>query len=154
MIFFIKNYLNSFGIDGHLVFNDNKTKANLFAQIGPNVEGGILLSGHTDVVPVKGQDWQTNPFELKEKNNRLFGRGTCDMKGFNALILSAVPTLIKTQLKKPIQIALSYDEEIGCLGAPRMIKEIQTTLPKAAAVIVGEPTMLQIVDGHKTSRWY
>ena len=151
MIFFIKNYLNSFGIDGHLVFNDDKTKANLFAQIGPNVEGGVLLSGHTDVVPVKGQDWQTNPFELKEKNNRLFGRGTCDMKGFNALILAAVPTLIKTQLKKPIQIALSYDEEIGCLGAPRMIKEIQTTLPKAAAVIVGEPTMLQIVDGHKTS---
>ena len=151
MIMFIKDYLNSYGIDSYLVFNDHKTKANLFAQIGPNTEGGILLSGHTDVVPVEGQNWQTNPFQLTEQNNRLFGRGTCDMKGFNALILAAVPTLIKTKLKKPIQIALSYDEEIGCLGAPRMIKEIQAILPKAAAVIVGEPTDLQIVDGHKTS---
>ena len=151
MIMFIKDYLNSYGINSHLVFNDNKTKANLFAQIGPNVEGGILLSGHTDVVPVDGQNWQTNPFKVTEKNNRLFGRGTCDMKGFNALILAAVPKLIKTQLKKPIQIGLSYDEEIGCVGAPRMIKRIQSILPKAAAVIVGEPTNLQIVDGHKTS---
>ena len=151
MIMFIKDYLHSYGINSHLVFNDQKTKANLFAQIGPNVEGGILLSGHTDVVPVKGQNWQTNPFEVTEKNNLLFGRGTCDMKSFNALILTIVPTLIQTKLKKPIQLALSYDEEIGCLGAPRMIKEIQATLPKAAAVIVGEPTMLQIVDGHKTS---
>ena len=122
LIMFIKDYLNSYGIDAHLVFNDHKTKANLFTQIGPNVEGGILLSGHTDVVPVEGQKWQTNPFKVIEKNNRLFGRGTCDMKGFNALILAAIPTLIKTKLKKPIQIALSYDEEIGCLGAPRMIE--------------------------------
>ncbi len=151
MIMFIKDYLNSFGINSHLVFNDDKTKANLFAQIGPNVEGGVLLSGHTDVVPVEGQNWQTNPFQVTAKNNRLFGRGTCDMKGFNSLILAAVPTLIRAKLKKPIQIALSYDEEIGCLGAPRMIKEIQKILPKAAAVIVGEPTNLQIVDGHKTS---
>ncbi|PQM61859.1 MAG: acetylornithine deacetylase [Rhodobacteraceae bacterium] len=151
MIMFIKDYLNSFGVDSYLVFDDYKTKANLFAQIGPNVEGGILLSGHTDVVPIEGQNWKTNPFKIVEKNNRLFGRGTSDMKGFNALILAAVPTLMETKLKKPIQIALSYDEEIGCLGAPRMIKEIQASLPKAAAVIVGEPTNMQIVDGHKTS---
>ena len=90
MIIFIKDYLNSYGINSHLVFNDRKTKANLFAQIGPNVEGGVLLSGHTDVVPVNGQNWQTNPFKVIEKNNRLFGRGTCDMKGFNALILSLI----------------------------------------------------------------
>ncbi|MDG2474225.1 MAG: acetylornithine deacetylase [Paracoccaceae bacterium] len=151
MVIFIKNYLESFGINSHLVFNKSKTKANLFTQIGPNVEGGVLLSGHTDVVPIKGQNWQTNPFEVREQNNRLYGRGTCDMKGFNALILAAVPTLIKAKLKKPIQIALSYDEEIGCLGAPQMIKKIQEMLPKAAAVIVGEPTMMQIVNGHKTS---
>ena len=151
MITFVKGYLYNHGIDSHLVFNDSKTKANLFAQIGPNVPGGILLSGHTDVVPVQGQNWQTNPFKVIENNNRLFGRGTCDMKGFNALVLAAVPNLIKTKLKKPIQIALSYDEEIGCLGAPQLIKEIQAMLPKAAAVIVGEPTNLQIVDGHKTS---
>ena len=151
MIMFIKSYLDSYGVSSHLVFDDLKTKANLFAQIGPNIPGGVMLSGHTDVVPVKGQSWQTDPFIVSERNNRLFGRGTCDMKSFNALILSAVPTLINTKLKKPIQIALSYDEEIGCLGAPRMIKKIQATLPKAAAVIVGEPTMLQIVDGHKTS---
>ena len=151
MIMFIKDYLNSYQIESHLVFNDHKTKANLFAQIGPNIEGGVLVSGHTDVVPVKGQKWRTNPFKVTETNNRLFGRGTCDMKGFNALILAAVPTLIKAKLTKPIQIALSYDEEIGCLGAPRMIQRIQEILPKAAAVIVGEPTNMQIVDGHKTS---
>ena len=129
MIMFIKDYLESYGINSYLVFDDQKTKANLFAQIGPNQEGGVLLSGHTDVVPVDGQNWRTDPFEVIEENNKLFGRGTCDMKGFNALILAAVPTMVNTKLKKPIQLALSYDEEIGCLGAPRMIKEIQTTLP-------------------------
>ena len=152
MIMFIKDYLHSYGINSHLVFNDDKTKANLFAQIGPNVEGGVLLSGHTDVVPVEGQTWQTNPFRLTEKNNRLFGRGTCDMKAFNALILSIVPTLIKTKLKKPIQIGLSYDEEIGCLGAPRMIAGIQATLPKAAAVIVGDKTRRLSTEINSKSR--
>jgi acetylornithine deacetylase len=151
MIMFIKDYLNSYRLDSHLVFNSLKTKANLFAQIGPNVEGGLLLSGHTDVVPVEGQSWASDPFRLFEKNGRLYGRGSCDMKGFNALILAAIPSMIKAKLQKPIQMAFSYDEEVGCLGAPAMINKIQATLPKAAAVIVGEPTMMNTVNGHKTS---
>jgi len=151
MINFIQDYLNSYGIDSHLVFNNLKTKANLYAQIGPNVEGGILLSGHTDVVPIEGQSWTSDPFRLIEKNGRLYGRGSCDMKGFNALILAAIPTMMKVKLQKPIQIAFSYDEEVGCLGAPAMINKIRVTLPKAAAVIVGEPTMMNTVNGHKTS---
>ena len=151
MIKFIQDYLNSYGIDSHLVFNNLETKANLYAQIGPNVEGGILLSGHTDVVPIEGQSWTSDPFRLIEKNGRLYGRGSCDMKGFNALILAAIPTMMKVKLQKPIQIAFSYDEEVGCLGAPAMINKIRVTLPKAAAVIVGEPTMMNTVNGHKTS---
>ena len=151
MINFIQDYLNSYGIDSHLVFNNLKTKANLYAQIGPNVEGGILLSGHTDVVPIEGQSWTSDPFRLIEKNGRLYGRGSCDMKGFNALILAAIPTMMMVKLQKPIQIAFSYDEEVGCLGAPAMINKIRVTLPKAAAVIVGEPTMMNTVNGHKTS---
>jgi len=151
MINFIQDYLNSYGIDSHLVFNNLKTKANLYAQIGPNVEGGILLCGHTDVVPIEGQSWTSDPFRLIEKNGRLYGRGSCDMKGFNALILAAIPTMMKVKLQKPIQIAFSYDEEVGCLGAPAMINKIRVTLPKAAAVIVGEPTMMNTVNGHKTS---
>lgn len=151
MIKFIQDYLNSYGIDSHLVFNNLKTKANLYAQIGPNVEGGILLSGHTDVVPIEGQSWTSDPFRLIEKNGRLYGRGSCDMKGFNALVLAAIPTMMKVKLQKPIQIAFSYDEEVGCLGAPAMINKIRVTLPKAAAVIVGEPTMMNTVNGHKTS---
>ena len=151
MIKFIQDYLNSYGVHSHLVFNSLKTKANLFTQIGPNVEGGILLSGHTDVVPIDGQSWASDPFRLVEKNGRLYGRGSCDMKGFNALVLAAVPRMIKAKLQKPIQIAFSYDEEVGCLGAPAMINKIQVTLPKAAAVIVGEPTMMDTVNGHKTS---
>ena len=151
MIKFIQDYLNSYGINSHLVFNNLKTKANLYAQIGPNVEGGILLSGHTDVVPIEGQSWTSDPFRLIEKNGRLYGRGSCDMKGFNALILAAIPTMMKVKLQKPIQIAFSYDEEVGCLGAPAMINKIRVTLPKAAAVIVGEPTMMNTVNGHKTS---
>jgi len=151
MIKFIQDYLKSYGIDSHLVFNNLKTKANLYAQIGPNVEGGILLSGHTDVVPIEGQSWTSDPFRLIEKNGRLYGRGSCDMKGFNALILAAIPTMMMVKLQKPIQIAFSYDEEVGCLGAPAMINKIRVTLPKAAAVIVGEPTMMNTVNGHKTS---
>ena len=151
MIKFIQDYLNSYGIDSHLVFNNLETKANLYAQIGPNVEGGILLSGHTDVVPIEGQSWTSDPFRLIEKNGRLYGRGSCDMKGFNALILAAIPTMMMVKLQKPIQIAFSYDEEVGCLGAPAMINKIRVTLPKAAAVIVGEPTMMNTVNGHKTS---
>ena len=131
------------------VENDDGEKANLVGVIGPMVEGGIVLSGHTDVVPVEGQDWKTDPFSVVEQDGKLFGRGTCDMKAFSAIALSLAPEMKAAQLKKPIIFALSYDEEVGCLGAPRMIDEICARLPKPHAVIVGEPTMMDVIDGHK-----
>ncbi|MGA0190354.1 MAG: acetylornithine deacetylase, partial [bacterium] len=109
--------------------------------------GGIVLSGHTDVVPIDGQPWNTDPFELTQKQDKLYGRGTCDMKGFSAIALSLVPEM--KSLRKPIHLALSYDEEIGCLGAPRLIDQIKERIPKPEAVIVGEPSMMEAVTAHK-----
>lgn len=137
------------GIESRLVFNESKSKANLLASIGPNVAGGIVLSGHTDVVPVDDQDWHTDPFELVEKDGRLFGRGTCDMKGFVAVALAAVEEMTKANLQRPIHFALSYDEEVGCIGVPSLIKLINAELPKPSAVIVGEPTEMKVVTAHK-----
>ena len=104
-------------------------KANLYATIGPQVEGGIVLSGHTDVVPVEGQNWSTDPWTLTEKNGRLYGRGTADMKGFDALVLALVPEMVRAPLKRPVHIALSYDEEIACRGAPSMVREMAGSVP-------------------------
>jgi acetylornithine deacetylase len=145
----VKAYLAELGINSHLVPNEDGSKSNLYATIGPNVDGGIILSGHTDVVPVEDQDWSTNPFEVVEKDNRLYGRGTCDMKGFCAIGLALIPEMAKSDLKRPIHIALSYDEELGCLGAPFMIKEMAKNLPQIDAVIVGEPTNMQVAEMHK-----
>ena len=125
------------------VYNDEGTKAALYANVGPEVEGGVVLSGHTDVVPVEGQAWDTDPFTLTEKDGRLYGRGTCDMKGFDAIALAAVPKALKAGVKRPLQIALSYDEEVGCLGAPRMIAEMAAHLPKAAVALIGEPSEME-----------
>ncbi|MBL4808192.1 MAG: acetylornithine deacetylase [Rhodobacteraceae bacterium] len=149
LIHFVRDYLADHGVESHLVPDETGEKASLYALIGPNVAGGVVLSGHTDVVPVEGQDWVTDPFVVTEKDGKLFGRGTCDMKGFNAIGLSLVPEMLAADLKRPIQIALSYDEEVGCLGAPPMIADMGKTLPQAAAVIVGEPSMMQVVTGHK-----
>ncbi len=149
LIGFVKDYLAGHGVESHLVYDETGKKANLYAVVGPNVEGGVVLSGHTDVVPVKGQAWKTDPFKVVEADGKLYGRGTCDMKGFNALGLALVPDMLKAGLKRPIQIALSYDEEVGCLGAPFMISEMVEKLPRASAVIVGEPSMMQVVSGHK-----
>jgi acetylornithine deacetylase len=126
-------------------------KANLYASIGPMVEGGIVLSGHTDVVPVEGQAWSTDPWTLTEREGRLYGRGATDMKGFDALVLALVPEMARAPLKRPVHIALSYDEEVACRGAPSMIREMAAVLPKPAAVIVGEPTRHAVVTGHKAS---
>jgi len=145
----VRAYLADHGIESRLVPNEDETKANLYATIGPNVEGGIILSGHTDVVPVDDQDWSTDPFKVVEKDNRLYGRGTCDMKGFCAIALALVPEMLAANLKRPIHIALSYDEELGCLGAPFMIKEMAAKLPRIDAVIVGEPTDMQVAEMHK-----
>ncbi len=149
LIDYVRNYLAGHGVESRLVPNDDGSKANLYAQIGPSEPGGVILSGHTDVVPVDGQPWTTDPFTLTEKDGRLYGRGAADMKGFEACVLAAVPEMLAAGLKRPIQIALSYDEEIGCLGAPRMIREMRETLPPASAVIVGEPTMMEVVSRHK-----
>ncbi|MBN8942175.1 MAG: acetylornithine deacetylase [Rhizobiales bacterium] len=148
---FIKDYLASHGVASRLVPSPDGTKANLYATIGPEVAGGVVLSGHTDVVPVEGQAWTSSPWTLTERNGRLYGRGTCDMKGFDALVLAAVPAMVRAKLTRPIHIALSYDEEVGCLGAPLMVAEMVKTVPTPAAIIVGEPTRMQVVTGHKGS---
>lgn len=147
LINFVANYLDGYGIESHLVRDETGAKANLYATVGPDAPGGVVLSGHTDVVPIDGQDWSSDPFAPEVRDGRLFGRGTCDMKGFCALALALVPEMQK--LKRPIHFAFSYDEEVGCVGAPQMIREIARNVPEPAAVIVGEPTNMQIVTGHK-----
>jgi acetylornithine deacetylase len=147
LIHFVQDYLKQHGIASTLVPNDEGTKSNLYATIGPSVPGGVVLSGHTDVVPIDGQSWHSDPFTVTEKDGRLYGRGTCDMKAFIATALALVPEM--QTLKKPIHLALSYDEEVGCVGAPRMIEQLKTNIPTPSAVIVGEPTNLQVVTAHK-----
>ncbi|GLK52567.1 acetylornithine deacetylase [Maricaulis virginensis] len=129
--------------------NADGTKANLHARFGPAVDGGVILSGHTDVVPVDGQPWSTDPWSLTEKDGLLYGRGTCDMKGFSACILALAPAFAAADLKKPLHIALSYDEEVGCLGAPALIDRIMEGPVKPAIVVVGEPTGMKVVTAHK-----
>lgn len=145
----VETYLQDLGVATHRVENEDGTKSNLYAVVGPMVEGGVVLSGHTDVVPVTGQDWDTDPFTLSEREGRLYGRGTCDMKAFSAIGLSLVPEMLEADLKRPLIFALSYDEEVGCLGAPDMIEEIKKNVPLPSAVIVGEPSMMKVIDGHK-----
>ena len=147
LIDFVQNYLDDYGISSTRVVSDDGEKSNLYATIGPLEEGGVVLSGHTDVVPIDGQDWHTDPFLLTEDSGKLYGRGTCDMKGFIGIALSLVPDM--KSLRRPIHFALSYDEEIGCRGAPSMIEEMVTGIPAPEAVIVGEPTSMGAVTGHK-----
>ena len=149
LIEWVEAYLDGHGVPHRRVLNHDGTKSNLLATVGPAVEGGAVLSGHTDVVPVDGQAWTSDPFSIVERDGRLYGRGTCDMKGFLALALAAVPDLIAANPKKPVHLAFSYDEEIGCLGAPAMIEVINRELPKPAFVVVGEPTDMVAVNGHK-----
>lgn len=145
----IEGVLSAAGAETFRVPNDQGDKANLVGIVGPRVAGGVVLSGHTDVVPVEGQAWETDPWTLTEKDGLLYGRGTCDMKAFPAIALSLLPEMTSADLKRPIIFALSYDEEVGCLGAPRMIEKIIDHVPMPTAVIVGEPTMMDVVDGHK-----
>lgn len=149
LVDWVEEYLAGFGVAAHRVPSPCGAKASLYANVGPDVPGGVVLSGHTDVVPVDGQDWDSDPWRVTERDGRLYGRGTCDMKGFDALALAAVPLALEAGIKRPLQIALSYDEEVGCLGAPAMIAEMAERLPRAAAVVVGEPSMMKAVNGHK-----
>ena len=149
LIDFVEDYLRSWGIPSVKTFNADGTKASLHAVIGPNVDGGVVLSAHTDVVPVAGQNWSSDPFTLSERGGRLYGRGTADMKGFAACALAHLPHFLEAGLKAPIHIALSYDEEVGCFGAPPMIARMVAEGPQPKAVIVGEPTLMKVVTGHK-----
>ena len=133
---------------------DQEGKANLIATIGPQKEGGVVLSGHTDVVPVSEQAWETDPFVLTEKNGKLYGRGTCDMKGFLASVLAVVPSMAKAQLQRPIHLALTYDEEVGCFGAPHAIRALQAKVASPRCVVVGEPSLMKPISGHKSIAIY
>ncbi|MCB0462475.1 MAG: acetylornithine deacetylase [Flavobacteriaceae bacterium] len=151
IIHWIKEYIESHGITTTLVPNKEGNKASLHCRIGPAVDGGVILSGHTDVVPVEGQEWTTNPFELTDKGDgKLYGRGSCDMKGFVACCLAALPDMVKANLKKPIYFAFSYDEEVGCLAGPELARAINTDYtetPKYA--IIGEPSLMEPIVGQK-----
>ena len=149
LIDWVEDYLEGWGVAAHRVWNEDRTKASLYAHIGPEVTGGVIMSGHSDVVPVDGQAWTSDPWTVTMRDGRLYGRGTCDMKGFVALSLAAVPLALQAGLKRPLQIAISYDEELGCLGAPPMIRAMAAHLPRAGAVIVGEPSRMKVVTGHK-----
>lgn len=148
LIDWVETYLTGHGITCHRHWNDTRDKAALFAHVGPEITGGVILSGHTDVVPVDGQDWVTDPFVLTEKDGRLYGRGSTDMKGFDALAIWALVEAARRGITRPLQIALSFDEEIGCTGAPGLIADM-AIFPKASDVIIGEPTMMRAVLGHK-----
>lgn len=150
LIEWVEAWLDDHGVTHWRIESDDGRKANLLARIGPDVTGGVVLSGHTDVVPVDGQPWSTDPFTLVDKEDgRLYGRGTCDMKGFIACALAEVPRWVEQEFTRPLWLALSYDEEVGCIGAPRMIERLMADHPRPAAVIVGEPTLMAPVVAHK-----
>lgn len=149
LVDWVQAYLAEQGIPSTRVPSPCGTKAHLYAQVGPAVEGGIILSGHSDVVPVEGQAWDTDPWVVTERDGRLYGRGCCDMKGFDALAIAALVEGARRPLKRPLQLALSYDEELGCMAVADLVVAMSGALPKAAAVIVGEPSMMKVVTGHK-----
>ncbi len=149
LIDWVEAYMEGLGARCERVASPDGRKANLHAVLGPEVDGGVVLSGHSDVVPVDGQDWSSDPFAAEIRGDKLYGRGACDMKGFIACALAAAPDLAKADLKRPVHFAFSYDEEVGCLGAPAMIKAMAAMSPRPSAVIVGEPTDMRVVTGHK-----
>ncbi len=142
-------YLADLGVECQTFKSPCGTKANMLATIGPNVAGGVILSGHTDVVPVDDQVWATDPFELTQKGSRLYGRGSCDMKGFDAICLAKVPEMLKANLKKPIHLAFTYDEEVGLYGAIELSPQLRDLLPDVKGILVGEPTEMKVVEQHK-----
>ena len=147
----IKTYIESHGVSVNLLYNKEKDKMSLHCRIGPETDDGVILSGHTDVVPVEGQEWHTDPFVLTDKGDgNLYGRGACDMKGFLACCLAVLPEMVKADLKRPIYFAFSYDEEIGCLAGPELAETFNTfykETPKYA--IIGEPSLMEPIVGQK-----
>ena len=154
LIHWVAGYLQQYGIESRLTFDDAKKKANLFATIGPQIDGGIVLSGHTDVVPVDGQPWTSDPWQATQMGDRLVGRGVCDMKGFIGIALAMVPDMVNRPLSQPLHFALSYDEEVGCIGVRRLIEDLAGIAYKPGGCIVGEPTGMELVVAHKGKRSY
>ena len=149
LIDWVQDYLDSQGVKTYRHLHASEPKAGLWAHAGPMEEGAIILSGHTDVVPVDGQDWHSDPFTVTEKDGRYYGRGCCDMKGFDALAIWAVTEAQATGTARPLQLALTYDEEVGLIGADPLLRDAVPHFPRAAAAIIGEPTTMQAVTGHK-----
>lgn len=154
LIHWVQDYLAGFGIDSRLTFDDTGAKANLFATVGPRGNGGIVLSGHTDVVPAEGQPWTVEPFALTRGSDRLIGRGVCDMKSFIAITLAFVPHWLEHGLARPLHFAFSYDEEIGCIGVRRLLADLANCGVKPAGCIVGEPTGMRVIVAHKGRQSY
>jgi acetylornithine deacetylase len=153
LIDYARETLQALGAQVRLTFDDDRRKANLFATLGPGSDGGLVLSGHTDVVPVDGQNWDSDPFALLQKSGRLYGRGTSDMKSFIAIVLALLPDYV-ARLEKPIHVALSYDEEVGCLGVGRLIEDLARANVRPSGCVVGEPTLMSPVIAHKGKRSY
>lgn len=151
LIEFVHAYLRGLGAEVRLTFDDDRRKANLFATLGPRRDGGLVLSGHTDVVPYEGQAWETDPLQLHEQDGRLYGRGTSDMKSFIAIALAMLPAYA-SRLEQPLHLALSYDEEVGCLGVGRLIEDLARSGVRPAQCVVGEPTLMSAVIAHKGKR--
>ena len=149
LIEFVEDYLAAYGIASTRVPNEDGQKANLFGTVGEAKPGGVVLSGHSDVVPVAGQPWSSDPFDLVERDGKLYGRGTCDMKAFIAIALALLPEMLEQPLAHPLHLAISYDEEIGCAGVGSMIKRLPAELPPVRAVIIGEPSSMRIINAHK-----
>jgi acetylornithine deacetylase len=154
LVDWLEGYLTGHGIECHRHWNEDRQKAALMAHAGPRVEGAVVLSGHSDVVPVDGQDWSSDPWTVIERGGRLYGRGTCDMKGYVALSVWALVRAQKMGVRRPVQLALSYDEEVGCTGAPPMIETMGQVLPKGSAALIGEPSNMKIITGHKGGTGY
>ena len=150
LIEFVRGYLAAHGVAAHVLASEDGQKANLFATIGPHERRGIGLSGHTDVVPVTGQKWSSDPFTLTARDGRLYGCGSCDMNCFLAVALALVPDMVAAPLSDPLHLLLSYDEEVGCTGVRGMIEAFGRKLVKPRLIIVGEPTSMQVVDAHKS----
>lgn len=149
LIHYIADFLAGHGVDANIIEADGQPKANLAATIGPNVPGGVVLSGHTDVVPVEGQAWTKPAFELSEEDEHYFGRGVADMKGFIAVVLACVPTFVAADLKSPIHLAFSFDEEVGCTGVQEMLPFLAQHIALPRLVVIGEPTSMQVATAHK-----
>lgn len=154
LIAWVQDYLSGYGIGSTLIHDETATKANLYATIGDTGRSGYMLSGHTDVVPIDGQDWSTDPFELVEKDDRFFGRGTSDMKSFIAVVLAQVPRFAAARLETPIHLAFSYDEEVGCKGVPSLIDHLKVLPAPPRLCVVGEPTDMKVVTAHKGNKRY